>query len=300
MAALEVKEKLLETSCGSPHYASPEIVAGKNYHGAPSDIWSCGIILFALLTGHLPFDDENIRKLLLKVQSGKFNMPSDLSFEAKDLITKMLKVNPDERITIDAILTHPLLTKYPEPPISYASTTTLDIHNIDIKPIESVEKIDKEILKNLSVLFHNCNENTIISHLLSPNRCAEKMFYYLLMKYRNEHLSNSNSFISINDLESAKSIPRSTSYVKTIVTDHITGEMHTTVKKEKVTNSASIYSNKSLLKNQLLPRVMFCPISLIDQIPLNNTRLLLLSQRRKCSIRIIKSLPRVEVDHPVL
>ena len=248
MAALEVKEKLLETSCGSPHYASPEIVAGKNYHGAPSDIWSCGIILFALLTGHLPFDDENIRKLLLKVQSGKFNMPSDLSFEAKDLITKMLKVNPDERITIDAILTHPLLTKYPEPPISYASTTTLDIHNIDIKPIESVEKIDKEILKNLSVLFHNCNENTIISHLLSPNRCAEKMFYYLLMKYRNEHLSNSNSFISINDLESAKSIPRSTSYVKTIVTDHITGEMHTTVKKEKVTNSASIYSNKSLLK----------------------------------------------------
>lgn len=248
MAALEVKEKLLETSCGSPHYASPEIVAGKNYHGAPSDIWSCGIILFALLTGHLPFDDENIRQLLLKVQSGKYTIPSELSFEAKDLITKMLKVNPEERITIDAILTHPLLTRYPEPSISYESTTTLDIHNIDIKPIESIEKIDKEILKNLSVLFHNCDEKTIISRLLSPNKCAEKMFYYLLMKYRNEHLSNSSSFISINDLESSKSIPRSTSYVKTIVTDHVTGEMHTTIKKEKVTKSSSIYSNKSLLK----------------------------------------------------
>lgn len=158
MAALEVKEKLLETSCGSPHYASPEIVAGKNYHGAPSDIWSCGIILFALLTGHLPFDDENIRKLLLKVQSGKFNMPPELSFEAKDLITKMLKVNPRERITIDAILTHPLLAKYPEPTVSYSSTTTLDINSINIKQIESVDKIDKEILKNLSVLFHNCDE----------------------------------------------------------------------------------------------------------------------------------------------
>ncbi|RCK64782.1 Serine/threonine-protein kinase HSL1 [Candida viswanathii] len=248
MAALEVKEKLLETSCGSPHYASPEIVAGKNYHGAPSDIWSCGIILFALLTGHLPFDDENIRKLLLKVQSGKFNMPSELSFEAKDLITKMLKVNPEERITIDAILNHPLLAKYPEPSVSYASTTTLDIHNIDIRPIESIDKVDKEILKNLSVLFHNCDENTIISRLLSPNRCAEKMFYYLLMKYRNEHLSNSSSFASINDIDSSKSIPRSTSYVKTIVTDHVTGEKHTTVKKEKVAKSSSIYSNKSLLK----------------------------------------------------
>ena len=246
MAALEVKEKLLETSCGSPHYASPEIVAGKNYHGAPSDIWSCGIILFALLTGHLPFDDENIRKLLLKVQSGKFNMPPELSFEAKDLITKMLKVNPRERITIDAILTHPLLAKYPEPTVSYSSTTTLDINSINIKQIESVDKIDKEILKNLSVLFHNCDEKTIISRLLSPNRCPEKMFYYLLMKYRNEHLSNSNSFNSSNDVDSARSLPRSTSYVKTTVTDHATGEKHTTVK--KIQQSSSIYSNRSLLK----------------------------------------------------
>ncbi|KAL6451729.1 HSL1 Serine/threonine-protein kinase HSL1 [Candida maltosa Xu316] len=252
MAALEVKEKLLETSCGSPHYASPEIVAGKNYHGAPSDIWSCGIILFALLTGHLPFDDENIRKLLLKVQSGKFNMPHELSWEARDLISQMLKVNPDERIKIDAILNHPLLKKYPNPSISYTATTTLDINNVNIKPIESINKIDKEILKNLSVLFHNCDENTIISRLLSPNRCPEKMFYYLLMKYRNEHVSNSSSFGSINDLDSPKSLPRSTSYVKTTVTDHATGEQHTTVK--VINKSSSIYSNKSLLKKSASSR----------------------------------------------
>ncbi|NXD32139.1 HSL1 kinase, partial [Spelaeornis formosus] len=53
MAAWEAGERMLETSCGSPHYASPEIVAGKAYHGSSSDIWSCGIILFALLTGRL-------------------------------------------------------------------------------------------------------------------------------------------------------------------------------------------------------------------------------------------------------
>ncbi|ODQ58872.1 hypothetical protein WICANDRAFT_22521, partial [Wickerhamomyces anomalus NRRL Y-366-8] len=109
MAALEINSKLLETSCGSPHYASPEIVTGKNYHGSPSDVWSCGIILFALLTGHLPFDDENIRKLLIKVQTGKFIMPNYLSKDAKDLIWKMLKVNPMERIKIQDILKHPLL-----------------------------------------------------------------------------------------------------------------------------------------------------------------------------------------------
>ena len=66
MAALESNGKLLETSCGSPHYAAPEIVSGLKYHGAASDVWSCGVILFALLTGRLPFDDENIRNLLLK------------------------------------------------------------------------------------------------------------------------------------------------------------------------------------------------------------------------------------------
>ncbi|KAI5956328.1 HSL1 [Candida jiufengensis] len=250
MAALEVNEKLLETSCGSPHYASPEIVAGKNYHGAPSDIWSCGIILFALLTGHLPFDDENIRKLLLKVQNGKFIIPHDISWEAKDLITKMLKVNPLDRIEIDSILIHPLLTKYPEPSVSYASTTTLDIRHLNIKPIESVAKIDKEILKNLSVLFHNCNEKTIISRLLSPNKCPEKMFYYLLMKYRNEHVASLTSNDVLESESAKKSMPRSTSIVHTIIFDDETGEaITTTTERKKVTKSTSIYSNKSLLKS---------------------------------------------------
>ncbi|KAG7664361.1 HSL1 [[Candida] subhashii] len=251
MAALEVKEKLLETSCGSPHYASPEIVAGRNYHGAPSDIWSCGIILFALLTGHLPFDDENIRKLLLKVQSGKFVMPHDLSWDAKDLINKMLKVNPKDRISIDDILAHPLLTKYPEPNVSYASTMTLDLKNATIRPIGSIDKIDKEILKNLSVLFHNCDEQTIMARLLSPKKCPEKMFYYLLMKYRNDHISASSSLSSdMNDIGSSsrQSLPRSTSIVKTTIVDDETGETSYTTTRKILTKSSSIYSNKSLLK----------------------------------------------------
>lgn len=93
MAALESNGKLLETSCGSPHYAAPEIVSGLKYHGAASDVWSCGVILFALLTGRLPFDDENIRNLLLKVQAGNFEMPVDeVSREARDLIARMLEV----------------------------------------------------------------------------------------------------------------------------------------------------------------------------------------------------------------
>jgi serine/threonine protein kinase len=67
MASLMKQNKLLQTSCGSPHYASPEVVMGNKYDGSAADVWSCGVILFALLTGKLPFDDDNIRRLLGKV-----------------------------------------------------------------------------------------------------------------------------------------------------------------------------------------------------------------------------------------
>lgn len=238
MAALEVNDKLLETSCGSPHYASPEIVAGKNYHGAPSDIWSCGIILFALLTGHLPFDDENIRKLLLKVQNGRFLMPASLSLEAKDLISKMLKVNPDERITINEILEHPLLKKYADPQIDHRRV--VDYNHIELKPVKSMGSIDKGILKSLSVLFHNCSEQRIIAKLVSPEKCPEKTFYYLLLKYRNEHTSNSN-YVDDSDMmstsDSKQTLPRSTSIIKAITVNQATGETQTTIKRIPLSRS---------------------------------------------------------------
>ncbi|PRT54694.1 Serine/threonine-protein kinase HSL1 [Wickerhamiella sorbophila] len=186
MAALETQGRMLETSCGSPHYASPEIVAGKNYHGAPSDIWSCGIILFALLTGHLPFDDDSIRKLLLKVQSGVYSMPRNLSTEAKDLISRMLLVDPNRRITMREILAHPLLAKYPYrrvPTENKEIRGLFDAHH----PVSSVTEIDREILRNLQTLWHRDDSQKIIERLMSPDPNPEKTFYCLLLKYRQNH-----------------------------------------------------------------------------------------------------------------
>src|SRR5258708_7316173 len=102
MAALELHggTGLLETSCGSPHYASPEIVTGKAYHGAASDIWSCGVVLYALLTGRLPFDHPNIGELLKRVRAGRFEMPRDISHDARDLLARMLVVDPERRISV--------------------------------------------------------------------------------------------------------------------------------------------------------------------------------------------------------
>lgn len=190
MAALETNDRMLETSCGSPHYASPEIVAGKNYHGGPSDIWSCGIILFALLTGHLPFDDENIRRLLMKVQSGRFVMPEELSLEAKDLINRMLRINPDERISMPEILKHPLLKKHPQKRTMASKArrlpTTSGTSDVT-RPVTCREDVDQEILKNLQTLWHGEDEEKIIDKLLADELNSEKTFYCLLMKYRHDH-----------------------------------------------------------------------------------------------------------------
>ncbi|MCJ1471445.1 Protein kinase [Lambiella insularis] len=93
----------LKTSCGSPNYAAPEVISGKLYAGPEVDVWSCGIILYVLLVGRLPFDDEFIPALFRKINSGNYHTPSYLSSGARHLIHKMLKVNPVQRITIQEI-----------------------------------------------------------------------------------------------------------------------------------------------------------------------------------------------------
>ncbi|KAH7279957.1 hypothetical protein KP509_37G045000 [Ceratopteris richardii] len=97
----------LKTSCGSPNYAAPEVISGKLYAGPEVDVWSCGVILYALLCGSLPFDDENIPNLFKKIKDGIYTLPSHLSAGAKDLILRMLLVDPLKRITIPEIKQHP-------------------------------------------------------------------------------------------------------------------------------------------------------------------------------------------------
>ncbi|KAG0681158.1 hypothetical protein C6P40_004913 [Pichia californica] len=205
MAALE-SGRLLETSCGSPHYAAPEIVSGLHYHGAESDVWSCGVILFALLTGRLPFDDDNIRDLLLKVQVGEYEIVEDLSDEAKDLIHQMLTVEPQKRIKTRDILKHPLIKKYYDCEKD-AAFTQLPSPESAVCPVKSKQQIDKRILENLVILWHGRSSESIIEALLSPNPNSEKTFYTLLLRYRHDHAmanknnnnnNNSNSSNNIN------------------------------------------------------------------------------------------------------
>ena len=104
-------DNLLETPCGSPCYASPEMLSGENYDGCKIDIWASGIVLFAMLCGYLPFDHKDNDILFRKILRCKISYPKNLSSEAKDLIKKILVPNPSKRITIPEIKKHPFYLK---------------------------------------------------------------------------------------------------------------------------------------------------------------------------------------------
>ena len=80
----------LKTSCGSPNYAAPEVISATYYDGREVDVWSCGIILYAMLYGYLPFDDESVPNLFNRIKTGSYYLPNSLSEEARDLINKLL------------------------------------------------------------------------------------------------------------------------------------------------------------------------------------------------------------------
>ncbi|QHS71898.1 serine/threonine protein kinase [Saccharomyces paradoxus] len=200
MAALQTDADLLETSCGSPHYAAPEIVSGLPYEGFASDVWSCGVILFALLTGRLPFDEENgnVRDLLLKVQKGQFEMPDDaeISRDAQDLIGKILVVDPSQRIKIRDILGHPLLKKYQTIKDS-KSIKDLPRENTYLYPLADVDNhtsasIDDSILQNLVVLWHGRPTEAIVTKLKENGTNREKVLYALLYRFKLESVRGSN------------------------------------------------------------------------------------------------------------
>ena len=77
--------KFLKTSCGSLKYAAPEVLKGREYIGTHIDVWSCGVILFTMITGHLPFDDDVMSRLIKKITEGKFTLPKNASPMVADL-----------------------------------------------------------------------------------------------------------------------------------------------------------------------------------------------------------------------
>lgn len=128
---------LLHTRCGTPAYVAPEILRKKGYDGAKADLWSCGVILYVLLAGFLPFQDENLMKMYSKIFKAEYEFPPWFSGEAKRLISKLLVANPEKRISIPAIMKVPWFQKGFTRPIAFSSTESDDEGNREIEIVRS-------------------------------------------------------------------------------------------------------------------------------------------------------------------
>ena len=175
MAALQPANKWLTTPCGSPHYASPEVIQGQNYRGDQADIWSSGIILYAMLTGTLPFDDRegDHREVVRLVLTKSVYYPESLSEEQVLFIHQMLQYDPRQRLPIRQMWDHPLIRRY-----EYLDPVDEDgkpyigplkpLTSVDCgPPITDREAIDRELLRNLQNLWHGANREEVIKKLLS-------------------------------------------------------------------------------------------------------------------------------------
>ncbi|XP_009795417.1 CBL-interacting serine/threonine-protein kinase 12-like [Nicotiana sylvestris] len=98
------QDGLFHTFCGTPAYVAPEVLGRKGYDGAKVDIWSCGVILFVLMAGYLPFHDQNVMAMYKKIYKGEFRCPRWFSSELARFLTRLLDTNPERRITIPEIM----------------------------------------------------------------------------------------------------------------------------------------------------------------------------------------------------
>lgn len=173
MTSLNRPGKLLETSCGSPHYCDPMVVSGEKYDGLKADIWSCGVILYAMVTGRLPFDDDNIQRLLQKVQMGQYHLPSDLPVDLRDLIRAMLTVDPDKRISLKDVKRHPWFC-------SIVPRNYTEDHFV--APSEPIPNPDPMIVRSLVDLGWG-DAAFLVGALAKSGQSMEKVFYVQLEQH---------------------------------------------------------------------------------------------------------------------
>jgi 5'-AMP-activated protein kinase catalytic alpha subunit len=167
--------QLLKSACGSPSYAAPEMLNGKEYKASKVDIWSSGIVLFAMICGFLPFENEDNdnEKLYKKIIDGKFNIPNFVSELGKDLIKRILVTNPNLRFNINQIKSHPWFNLYRK------NGRNLVYEGLLINTI--VIPIDENVVIEMGNKF-KLNLEEIRSCILSNRHNDICTLYYLILK----------------------------------------------------------------------------------------------------------------------
>ena len=200
--------QLLKTSCGSPCYCPPEMIKEESYNGALSDIWSSGIILYLMLCGNLPFYHEQNDIMFKKILSGKFDLPKHLSSNAKDILKKILEVDPKKRMKFEEIKSHPWFNIIDKNYLMHKGiNVNQDIIPIDEGIIQDMEKMGfnkMEVRFNILKNFHNKITTVYYLYLKKKVEMGRKSVGDLNSNLYDEYINDKNNKISFyGSLESA-------------------------------------------------------------------------------------------------
>ncbi|XP_051133639.1 CBL-interacting serine/threonine-protein kinase 20-like [Andrographis paniculata] len=132
------QDGLLHTTCGTPAYVAPEVINKRGYDGEKADIWSCGVVLYVLLAGFLPFHDQNLMELYKKISKGEFKCPHWFPPEVRKLLQKILDPNPATRITLLKIMENPWFRKGFEETASMPPSPSIETGNVEDSSPRSV------------------------------------------------------------------------------------------------------------------------------------------------------------------
>ncbi|GLT97544.1 hypothetical protein SLE2022_151030 [Rubroshorea leprosula] len=166
LSALRKPGDMLTTACGSPCYVAPELLANKGYDGAAADVWSCGVILFELLAGSLPFDDRNLLVLYKKISGAEYAFPPWFTESQRKLISRILDPDPKMRIKIPEIVEDPWFQTDYVPSCGYICDEKIYLDDVSTA-FDSVEDNDAERKMHKSSSFINAFQLIAMSHDLS-------------------------------------------------------------------------------------------------------------------------------------
>uniref|UniRef100_H2YPH3 MAP/microtubule affinity-regulating kinase 3 n=1 Tax=Ciona savignyi TaxID=51511 RepID=H2YPH3_CIOSA len=186
----------LDTFCGSPPYAAPELFQGKKYDGPEVDVWSLGVILYTLVSGSLPFDGQNLKELRERVLRGKYRIPFYMSTDCEHLLRKFLVLNPTKRGTLTAVM----------------QDKWMNIGHEDepLKPFVSAPFIENDESRLQSMVDMGYKKEDVENSIL--NRAYDDSFAtYLLLATKSSEVSSNLHLFSNSKLNNVKGVARSTS-----------------------------------------------------------------------------------------
>ncbi|XP_058737137.1 CBL-interacting protein kinase 18-like [Vicia villosa] len=195
------QDGLLHTTCGTPAYVAPEVIHRKGYDGSKADLWSCGVILFVLLAGSLPFQDQNLMEMYRKISQGEFKFPKWFAVEVRRLLSKILDPNPKTRISMAKIMESSWFKKGLEKPV-YIETENHDPTTLRADGVFEVSEYGSGSItetKQQAKPCNNLNAFDIIS--FSSGFDLSGLFEDTILEKETRFLSNKPASIIISKLE---------------------------------------------------------------------------------------------------